>query len=98
MRTFVVTLVTRCHPACHPSNLFVNKGLCEIGYKGYICFCFFRPEKIKYTILFIIYSRKKIAKVMSPLSPCNINYLIFKALCRVTSGVLRVIWDTRKKI
>jgi len=98
MRTFVVTHVTRCHPACNPSNFFVNKGLCEKGYKGYTCFRFFRAEKIKNTILFIIYSRYKMVKVMSPLSPCNNNHLIFKALWGVTSRVSRVIWDTRKKI
>jgi len=74
--------------------LFVNNRLSEKGDKGDICFHFFKPEKIKNTILFIIYSRYKMAKVMSPLSPCNINHLIFKALWGVTSGVIRV---TRKK-
>jgi len=57
MRTVVVTLVTRCHPACHPCNLFVNNRLSEKGDKGDTCFHFFNPEKIKNTILFIIYSR-----------------------------------------
>lgn len=57
MRTIVVTLVTRFNRACNPFNLFVNRGLCEKGYKGYTCFRFFRAEKIKNTILFIIYSR-----------------------------------------
>lgn len=98
MRTIVVTLVTPFNPACNPFNLFVNKGLCENGYKGYTCFRFFRAGKIKNTILFIIYSRKKMAKVMSPLSPGNNNHLIFKAFCGVASGVARVIRDTRKKI
>ncbi len=98
MRTFVVTLVTPFNRACNPFNLFVNKGLCEKGYKGDIGFHFFRAGKIKNTILFIIYSRKKMVKMVSPLSPGNNNHLIFKALCRVTSGVARVIRDTRKKI
>lgn len=57
MRTIVVTLVTRFNRACNPFNLFVNKGLCEKGYKGDIGFHFFRAGKIKNTILFIIYSR-----------------------------------------
>lgn len=64
MRGVVVTHITPFNPACNPSNFFVNKRLCEKGYKGYTCFHFFRPGKIKITILFIIYSKDKMAKVI----------------------------------
>jgi len=59
MRTIVVTLVTRFNRACNPSNFFVNRGLCEKGYKGYTCFSFFYPGKIKNTMIFIFIVKRR---------------------------------------
>ena len=97
MRGGEFTLFTPFHRAFHPVNPFIGKGLRGMGEKGEICFGFFIPEKIKINRVFFIFHRSKMAKRISPISPCDSKRLILKVFGRVKWGVKRVKRVKRKK-